>query len=378
MKRVMIIAGEASGDLHAAKVVSAIRRRRDDVQFFGIGGQHMRDAGVKVLVDSAAMAVVGIVEILAHRKVIFGALAQMRQILRDTPPDLLLLVDYPEFNIRLAKTAKQCGVKVFYYISPQIWAWRQHRVKTIKRVVDIMAVVFPFEVDFYSRHQVPVKFVGHPLVDEVHASADNDLLKKEFHLDHDKPVIGLFPGSRNSEIKRLLPILLQSARLLKIEKADAQFILPQAHTIPDSELNTILAAFTDLDIHVIASRVYDVMSVCDAIATVSGTVTLEIALMHKPMVIINRVAFLTYFIVSHLLKIDHVGLCNIIANRSIVPELLQRQATAENIKNTLVKILDDSDYRATMIRDLEQIEAMLGEKDGINTAAELVLEYLPA
>lgn len=373
----MIIAGEASGDLHAAKLVNAVLRQRPDIQFFGIGGSNMRDASVDTLVDARDMAVVGLVEIWAHRKVIFGALRQMRDILRTNPPDLLILVDYPEFNLRLAKTAKQCGVKVLYYISPQIWAWRQHRVKTIRQRVDHMAVVFPFEVAFYQQHHVPVTFVGHPLVDEVKPSENRRVLRQQFGLDDDQTVIGLFPGSRHSEIRRLLPIILQSARLFKQKHPTVQFLLPLAPTLTKEDLAIYLTEYQDLPITVVTDKTYDVIASVDAIVTVSGTVTLEIALLGTPMVIINRVARLTYLLVRRMVKIAHIGLCNIVANRRVVPELIQDDATPEKIVHELERILNDTAYRQKMISDLGTIEAMLGKPGGIENAAALTLSLLP-
>ena len=186
-KRIMIVAGEASGDLHAAKLVKSVLTKKPDCYFYGIGGADMRAAGVNTLVDSSELAVVGIIEVLAHRKVIFGTLNQLRDLLKTDPPDLLVLTDYPDFNLRLAKTAKECGVKVLYYISPQVWAWRQGRVKTIRERVDMMAVVFPFEEEFYKKHNVPVRFVGHPLLGEVQPSKPRDELLQEYNLDIDKP-----------------------------------------------------------------------------------------------------------------------------------------------------------------------------------------------
>lgn len=372
----MIIAGEASGDLHAAKLVQAVRATNPAIQFFGIGGSNMRAAGVETLVDARDMAVVGLVEIWAHRKVIFGALATMRRILKENPPALLILVDYPEFNLRLAKTAKQCGVKVLYYISPQVWAWRQHRVNTIRARVDHMAVVFPFEAVFYQQHQVPVTFVGHPLVAEVKASGDQATLRRQFGVDIDKPVVGLFPGSRHSEIKRLLPIILASAALLQQRYPQIQFLLPIAPTLNQQDLEPYLHGCPALNIHPITERTYDVIHACDAIVTVSGTVTLEIALLGTPMVIINRVAWLTYTVVRRMLKIAHIGLCNIVAERRIVPELIQDEATPENIGAILEKLLFDTPYRQQMITDLATIETKLGEPGGINKVATLTIAML--
>ena len=376
MKNIMIIAGEASGDLHAAKLVENVISKDPEINFYGIGGVHMRKAGVNTYVDSKDIAVVGLVEILAHRKIIFGALNKMRELISTNPPDLLILVDYPEFNLRLAKHAKQHGVKVLFYISPQIWAWRQYRVKKIKHLVDMMAVVFPFEEAFYLKHHVPVEFVGHPLVAEVKPSASKIELKHAFQLDEDKTVIGLFPGSRKSEIKRLLSIILQSARLLKQTHPDIQFVLPLANSLEQDDLQPWLDDYKDLGIKIIENRPYDVMHVSDLILTVSGTVTLEIALVGTPLVIINRVAALTYMLVHRMLKIDHIGLCNIVADKRIAPELIQYDATPDQIANTLASLLDNPQAMQVMRDELGAIEAKLGVGGGIEKISALTLKML--
>lgn len=376
MKDVMIIAGEASGDLHGAKLVKNVKGKQADINFYGIGGEHMRAAGVRTYVDSKDMAVVGLVEILAHRKVIFGALNKMREMITTKPPDLLILVDYPEFNLRLAAHAKKHGVKVLFYISPQIWAWRQYRVKKIKRLVDMMAVVFPFEAAFYLKHQVPVEFVGHPLVDEVKPSASKIELQHAFGLDADKTTIGLFPGSRKSEIKRLFAIILQSARLLKQRHPNLQFVLPLSNTLDPADLQPLLSEYSDLAISVIQDRPYDVMHVSDLILTVSGTVTLEIALIGTPLVIINKLATFTYMLVRRLLKIDHIGLCNIVANKRIAPELIQHDATPQRIAQTMSSLLENPQTLQSMHEELATIEKMLGAGGGIGKISDLTLKML--
>jgi lipid-A-disaccharide synthase len=373
-KRIMIVAGEASGDLHAAKLVKSVLAKQPDCYFYGIGGSDMRAAGVETLVDSSQLAVVGIIEVLAHRKIIFGTLNRLRELLRTEPPDLLILTDYPDFNLRLAKTAKECGVKVLYYISPQVWAWRQGRVKTIRERVDMMAVVFPFEEDFYKKHNVPVCFVGHPLLGEVEPSKSRSELLNEFNLDDDKPVVGLFPGSRKSEIKRLLSIILKSAQQLKKTKPNLQYVLPVASTLNTSEFSEYINE-TGLDIKVIEQRPYDAIELSDVIITVSGTVTLEIALLKTPMVIINRLSWLSYALVSRLLKIDSIGLCNIIAGEKIVPELLQKDATIGNITAEINKILDDEDYANSMKKDLSRIRGLL-ESDIKTEISDVVINML--
>jgi lipid-A-disaccharide synthase len=372
----MIIAGEASGDLHAARLVTGVRKSHPEIHFFGIGGNAMRKAGVDILVDSSELAVVGLIEVLAQRKVIFGALNRMREMLHSDPPDLLILTDYPDFNLRLAQTAKQAGVKVLYYISPQVWAWRQGRVKKIRQIVDMMAVVFPFEADFYSSNQVPVRYVGHPLANEVHASADRTTLLGEFGLDPANPTVGLFPGSRKSEIRRLLPIILESAVRLKHQFPALQFLLPIASTLTREELQPYLARYPELTVVMVADRPYDVMQACDAIVTVSGTVTLEIALIGTPMVIINKLAWLTYQIVRHMVKLEHIGLCNIVAAEPLVPELIQHAARPKRIADEIARMLEDKSYQQELRNKLSQIQALLAQPPQQGDISDLTLEML--
>lgn len=375
MKRVMIIAGEASGDMHAAKLVREVKAINTEIKFYGIGGKNMLEAGVEALVDSADLAVVGLFEVLAHWNTISGALKKMQHLLRTDPPDLLVLTDYPDFNLRLAKTAKECGVKVLFYISPQVWAWRQKRVFKIRKLVDMMAVVFPFEETFYKKYDVPVRFVGHPLVDEIHVSADQKTLRNEFLLDDDKPVVGLFPGSRHSEIKRLLPIIVESALLIVKNKPDTQFVIPVASTLKEED---ILPYFdgTELDMRIISQRSHDVMEVCDAVITVSGTVTLELALLKKPMVVINKISKLSYFFVGRMLKIKHVALCNIVAGKRVVPELIQNNATTMKISNTLLELLDSEEKRSEIMLEFSSIEEKLTNKETKTELSGLLIDML--
>ena len=371
----MIIAGEASGDLHAAKLVREVKEKRSDISFYGIGGKNMSEAGVETLVDSAELAVVGLIEVLAHWNTISGALKKMQHLLRTDPPDLLVLTDYPDFNLRLAKTAKECGVKVLYYISPQVWAWRQKRVFKIRKLVDMMAVVFPFEETFYKKYDVPVRFVGHPLVDEIHVSADQNSLRNEFILDNEKPVIGLFPGSRQSEIKRLLPIIVNCAKQINKDKPDAQFIIPVASTLKEED---ILPYFdnVELDMRIISHRSHDVMSVCDAVITVSGTVTLELALLQIPMVVINKISKFSYYLVSRTLKIDHIALCNIVANKRVVPELIQSDATVDKISHQLIDLLGNTERRKNITAEFNQLEEKLSNKETKVELSDVLIDML--
>lgn len=371
----MIVAGEASGDLHGAGLVREALRLDPTLSFFGIGGPRMREAGVETLVDSSEMAVVGIVEVLAHIGVISRAFMTLRRVIVSNPPDLLILIDYPDFNMLLARVARRHGVKVLYYISPQVWAWRTGRVKTIGRLVDRMAVVFPFEVPFYERAGVPVSFVGHPLADRVRPTMGRDEALASFGLDPGRRVVGLFPGSRRGEIAKLFPVILESAQLLRERYPGIQFILPLASSLTDGDIAPQLEA-SGLDVTVARDRVYDVMQVCDAIITVSGTVTLEIALMGVPMVIIYKVSPLTYQVGKRLIRVDHIGICNIVAGTRVVPELIQDEASADRIAAEIGRYLDDSSYAEKTRAGLAMVKEKLGTGGCSERVAGIVLEML--
>jgi lipid-A-disaccharide synthase len=375
-KRIMIVAGEASGDLHGANLVKEAKRLDPSLSFFGIGGPRMREAGVETLVDSSQMAVVGLIEVITHFNVISRAYLALKKILSADPPDLLILIDYPDFNLRIAKLAKRAGVRVLYYISPQVWAWRVGRVKKIGRVVDRMAVVFPFEVPFYEKEQVPVTFVGHPLVDIVHPSLSRTDAEALFGLDPSRKTVGLFPGSRKHEVKRMLPVILKSAQILKERIPDLQFILPIASSISGTDVADLIRS-SSLEIKVVENMGYDVMQVCDAVITVSGTVTLEIALMTVPMVIIYRVSPLTYEIGIRLVKVDHFGICNIVAGERVVMELLQHEAEPERIANEIARILADPVYADAIRSKLAKVREKLGSGGGSARVARLALDMIP-
>lgn len=372
-REVLIVAGEASGDMHAANLIREVRKAHPEIHFSGIGGTEMRAAGADILVDSKVMAVVGLFEVLAHFRTIYGALQMMRRQLQERRPDLLILVDYPDFNLRLAKTAKQLGIKVLYYISPQIWAWRQERVHKIAELVDQMAVVFPFEVPFYKKADVPVTFVGHPLVEEAKSDLSRDQALAAFDMDPARKTIGLFPGSRKSEIKRLLPLVVEAAKRFKISHPGLQFLLPLASTLDEKD---ILPQLEGLDIKLIKGRPYDVMRGCDAIVSASGTATLEIALIGTPLVVIYRIAPLSYRIMSRMIKVDHIALCNIVAGHRMVPELIQHEATAKNIQRELENLLTKSELSDKQRSDMSKVREKLGDGGGARRIAELTLEML--
>lgn len=374
-KRIMIVAGEASGDLHGSGLVREALAMDPTLEFFGIGGPHMREAGVTTLVDASSMAVVGLVEVAAHFGHIYRAFRTLERCLKDSPPDLLILIDYPDFNLRLAKVAKACGVQVLYYISPQVWAWRVGRVKKIARLVDHMAVVFPFEVSFYQQAGVPVTFVGHPLVDSARPTMSVAESRKKFGLDSSRPTVGLFPGSRRQEIRNHLPELLAAAVLLSEQFPGIQFVLPLASSLNEADIAPYLVQ-CPVPVTVVAGNSCDVIQVCDAIISVSGTVTLEIALLGVPMVIVYRVSPLTYAIGKRLIKVDHIGICNIVVGRRVVPELLQHDMAAPRIATETARYLTDREYRAATVAGLAQVREKLGAGGCSRRVAERVITLL--
>ena len=375
-KRVMISAGEASGDMHAANVVKALHQQDSSIEVYGMGGEHLRKAGVDLLVDCTDIAVMGIVEVLLKYRTIMQALNILKESLRQNPPDLLVVVDYQEFNNKLAEAAKELGIKVLFYIGPQVWAWRQHRVHQIGKRVDMMAVILPFEEKFYRNANVPVRFVGNPLADEVKPNKSKQSCLLEYCLAEDKPVIGLLPGSRRSEINRILPLQLAAADILHQQKPELQFVLPIASTLNDDAFKADLQQYSHLDVKLVKDLSYNVMQCCDAIIAASGTATLEIALMGIPNCITYKVAHLSYAILKRMVKIEHIGLVNIVAEKGIVKEFLQYDAKPNLIAEEIMRILDNPEYRNTMINELNAVRDKLGKSGGVNNMAELMLEML--
>jgi lipid-A-disaccharide synthase len=371
----MIVAGEASGDLYGAQLAAETHLLSPDIRFFGIGGERMRAAGVETLVDSADMAVVGLVEVLRHFDVIAKAFLKLKKILLNDPPALLVLIDYPGFNLRLARVARRAGVRVLYYISPQIWAWRQERVKKIARLVDHMAVIFPFELPFYQRAGVPVSFAGHPLYDLVAVTRSRGEAATSFGLDPCRRIVGLFPGSRRSEIRRLLPVIAAAGRLLKQRFPGLQLVLPLASTLQEEEITPHLHA-AGLDVTITRERIHDLIRACNGIISVSGTVTLEIALVGTPMVVIYKLSPLTYQLARRLVKVPNIALCNIVAGETVVKELIQGEASADGIAAEIGRILHDAAYGDAIRERLATVRSRLGRGGAARNLARLIQEMV--
>lgn len=368
-KNILIIAGEASGDLHAAKLVNDVRTLDSTTKFFGIGGTKMRQAGVNILIDSSKLAVIGL-DMFLHIPEIFKAFKTIRHVLLKTPPDLVILVDYPGFNLRVAKLAKKANVKVLYYISPKLWASRQYRIKTIRKYVDKIAVIFPFEIDFYKKFGINAIFVGNPLAVTAKPNLSKQQVCELLELNSNNKIIGLFPGSRKGEIKRLLPTMLKSAELLQNDFPNIQFILPLAASLSYSDLQLFLKE-SPVKVKITSENIYNIINSCDAIIAASGTVTLEIALIETPMVIIYKV-FPPYFPIKKIINIPYIGLCNIVAGKEIIKELLQQHANTREINSEINHILTDDNYRNNMRHELEKVSNLLTNQKTENLAALIV------
>lgn len=374
-RHVMIVAGEASGDLHGAKLVHALKKLHPDMDCYGIGGERMRQAGFHSLVDVSELSVIGLTEAVKHYHRLRKILNRMKEELQLNRPEVLVLIDSPDFNLPLAKAARKLGIKVLYYISPQIWAWRSSRIRVIRHCVDMMATVFPFEESFYRDAGVPVAYVGHPLVEDAHATADRAALIRSMGLDAEKRIVGIFPGSRESEIEHNLPVLVQSALALSKRLGNLQFVVPVAPTLPAHMVERYIQ-HTPVDITATNSDIYDVIDACDAVAATSGTVTLQVTLMQTPMVILYRVSPLTYLILKRLVNFSYAGIANVIADREICREFIQHEASPENIAGELERLLSDSAYTDRMKREMGEIRKILGEKNGSVETARLALQLI--
>ncbi len=375
MKKIFLSAGEVSGDLHGAHLVEAIRRMNPHIRFYGMGGECLKSIGMEILIEAHRLSVVGITEALSKIPTVWMALRKLRNWMERERPDLMILIDFPEFNLRLAKIAHHLGIPVVYYISPQIWAWRRGRVKRIAKYVRKMIVFLPFEVPFYLKEGVDVSWVGHPLLDIVKPSLPKEEAFRKFGLDPGKRTIGLLPGSRQAEVQRHLPVLLRSAILLQKEIPDLQFVIPLAPALSEIEVQSLIE-MNPIEVKIIKGFVYDIMNLSELLLLASGTATLEATLLEKPMVILYKVSFLSYWIGRGLIHVKHIGLVNLLAGREIVKELIQKEATPEKMAEEALLLLKDQALYQKVVTSLQAIRKTLGEPGAVQRAAEIILSLL--
>ncbi|MGZ3595433.1 MAG: lipid-A-disaccharide synthase [Syntrophales bacterium] len=376
-KRVMIVAGEASGDLHGGNLVQAMHKIDPEIRFYGVGGGNLKEAGAELIADAADMAVVGLTEVVSKLGMILKVMTQLKASLKKDKPDLVILIDYPDFNLPIAKAAKKYGIKVFYYISPQVWAWRRGRIGKIQKVVDKMAVILPFEADLYKEAGVDVTFVGHPLLDVVRTKYPRKEALRRFNLREDATTVGILPGSRESEVTRLLPVMLGAAEIIEKQIGPVQFVLPLAATLDIAFVSQIIARHS-VSVKLIPNEVYDVIGCTDIAMVASGTATLETALMETPMVIIYKVSAPSYYVGRMVINVDHIGLVNIIAGKAIVPELIQFEASPEKIAANVIDILASRKRMENIKAELKKIRNMLGRHGAAERVARLAYDMINA
>jgi len=365
-----MVAGEVSGDLHGAHLMEEIHRIDPGVEFFGVGGEGMERMGMRCLYRSQSLSVVGITEVLRKLGSIVEALRGVKQFLVKERPDLVILIDLPDFNLRIAKFAHRKGIRVLYYISPQVWAWRSGRVKRIAKWVEKMVVLFSFEVPLYEAEGVDVEWVGHPLLDLVKPTLSKGEGFERFGLDPERRTIGLLPGSRVHEVERLLPVLVASAQLIQEEIPDIQFVIPLAPGISMKVLSPWIDQ-TAVSMKVVEGLSYDVMNLSEILITASGTATLEGAILGKPMIIVYKVSSLTSWIGRILIQVDHIGLVNLVAEKEIVPELIQNDANPRRIAEEAVRILRDPILCQRMTEAVAGVRKRLGEPGAAERAARI-------
>ena len=375
-KTVMIVAGEASGDMHGASLVREMLKIDPSLIFYGMGGNKMQEAGVKLLVNASETAVVGLTEVISKIGTLFRTIRQMRKSLDEMKPELVILIDYPDFNLNfVAPAAKKRNIKIFYYISPQVWAWRKSRINKIKRLVNKMAVILPFEVDTYAAKGFAVDYVGHPLLDLVKPAYTRQKSQKIFNLDERKTTIGLLPGSRLSEVEKLLPEMLRAAEILAQKIQNIQFILPLADTLEKKAVENMVPEFP-INVKVVSGQTYDAVSCCDLAIVASGTATLETALLGVPMIIIYKISPLSYFAGKLIVDVQNIGLANIIAGKTVVPELIQEDASGNRIASEAMAILNDEERKQEIIKELSAIRSKLGDPGAARKTARLAYDML--
>lgn len=370
-KEIMLVVGEASGDIHGANLIKALRTRDPTLKAYGVAGEQLGQTDFEALFSVSKLTGMGFVELAGNLGNVWRAYRLLRRTLRQRRPNLLILVDFPEFNLRLAKLAKALHIPVLYYVSPQIWAWRRGRVRQIARWVDQMAVVFPFEVSFYESHGVKVVFVGHPLLDAVHVKEDRETVLSRLGLDPAKPTIALLPGSRHREVSYHLPVMLEASARLSSER-EIQFLVVRADTVDAGELRSMVAR-VNLKMPVIDQVRYDAVNASDLVWTASGTATLETALLRKPMIIVYRLSWLTYCLARLLVRVDHIGMVNLIAGERLVPELVQADLTAQRLIEESRTLLDNQPARSQIIEKLSELREKLGPSGAADRVADLAL-----
>lgn len=344
LMRVALVAGEASGDILGAGLMQALKAKHPNIEFIGVGGPLMQAQGLKSYFPMERLSVMGLVEVLGRLPELLSRRKRLINTLIAAKPDVCIGIDAPDFNLTLELKLRQAGIKTVHYVSPSVWAWRQKRVLKIRKACDLMLTLFPFEAQFYQDHQVPVRFVGHPLADTIPQQADRAAAREALSLAHDQPVVALMPGSRGGEVSRLGSLFLDAAVRLRALRPGIQFVLPCSSPERRAQLEQMLVG-RDLPLTLLNGRSHEALAACDAVLIASGTATLEALLYKRPMVVAYKVAPLTYRILKHLVSSAYISLPNLLAERLLVPELIQDAATPEELAQLLAPLLDGGEVQ---------------------------------
>lgn len=358
-KKIFFLAGEHSGDLQGSIVVRYLKQIAPELQITGIGGKLMKEAGMTCIHNSEEMAVIGFVEVIKNFKRLKFIKADVQRWLNTNRPDMVVLIDYPDFNRMIAEYAKSIGLHVLYYITPQVWAWRSGRVKDFVKVMDEAVVFFPFEVDIWAKEGVGVNWFGHPLIGTAVPSAPKEEIANKYSLNGEK-IIGILPGSRTQEIDYILPELLEAADLVCEKYPKVEFLLPLAKSIEESHVRSYLDKHNKLNIKIVNDKAYDVMAVADVCMVTSGTATLETAIIGTPMVVVYRTNWITSILTKYFIESEHIALPNVIANKRIVPELIREDFRADFIAEAVIGILEDENKQTRIRKDLQLVRENLG------------------
>jgi lipid-A-disaccharide synthase len=372
MTRVMISCGEASGDLYAGALAAALRARRPGLDVFGFGGARLAAAGGRLVADYQGLSVTGLTEALRVLPRTYATFRQLVAAARATPPDALVLIDYPDFNFRLMKAAKGLGIPVVYYVTPQLWAWRAGRMRTIKAEATLAVPIFPFEEALYQREGVPVRFLGHPLVDLAVPSEPRDVFLRAQGLDPDRPVVALLPGSRHNELQQLTPVIAGAVPRIAAAVPDVQFVVACAPTIEEALFAPLRALPAPMAF--VRGRADDVLAASDVVVLASGTATVQTALHERPMIVIYKLSPLTYALGKPLVKVDTYAMANLVAGERVVPELIQDGCTAERVAEEAVSLLTDRARWTAMHERLREVRARLGAPGASGRVADAVLD----
>ncbi len=375
MKKLFIITGEYSGDRHAADVVKEVKKINPEIEIEAVGGANLASEGVKLYCDHSKMSAMGFnwKIILSH---IFLGKTIANYLKNEYKPDMVLLVDYGGFNLNLSKVLSKFGFKIYYYIPPQIWASRKWRLNTVKKCIDKVLTIFPFEKEMYEKAGVDVEFVGHPLLSQIPEKPNKDEFFVENGIDKNRKLVSIFPGSRVFEIKNLLKLFLDSARIIKDKEPNIQFVIAQAPTIKDELIMPLIAEYSDLDIKVLKNKNYELLACSDSLILASGTVALEAAIYETPMIISYKGPMYLYIVYRLVRCIKRVCLPNIIMDEDIVPELIQKNATVDKVASNTLYILNNESYRNSMIKSLGNVKQKLMTSGSAQKAAKIIVDNI--